>query len=487
MPLTTVEITGEIGRELGSLALSCVRVEEPMLGLRFARWQRSLVKVGLEAPAFVIHDLGMLCVITPSEVPLGPRPLTQGLSLDGTSRDDLEAWTETLHELGESEIFERARSFRLADDLITVLLLRILIPLFRDTPRAGAVRAEAPLDTGSYQDLESQLATLFRNFDRTREIGTLSMLAKERLRVVIAAEQIDLDTLRLVGMFGQESAAAGAMEMLDLLRVFESPEANDVVNFSLDLLPSVLETTRAGGEQHYAVDGYAGMDRRGTIDSLVLSKLAFGPELFARRYAEREVFYYAHEKEQEEERRLHYILVDASASMRGKRSVFARGLALTLVKKLTLRGELVLLRFFDSRLYDLQRARTGRANEGGLSVPYVLTFRGEHGRNYAKVFSLLVPEIARLAKREQRRPVLYLLTHAECHVPRETVKRLAAEAELYGIFMLPSAGELDLDYLSLLDTVQVVDEASLSQRDARAKRALSIVEHAAKERKGSNA
>ncbi|NCQ34939.1 hypothetical protein GW813_07690, partial [bacterium] len=245
--------------------------------------------------------------------------------------------------------------------------------------------------------------------------------------------------------------------------------------------------TRAGGEQHYAVDGYAGMDRRGTIDSLVLSELAFGPELFARRYAEREVFYYAHEKEQEEERRLHYILVDASASMRGKRSVFARGLALTLVKKLTLRGELVLLRFFDSRLYDLQRARTGRANDGGLSVPYVLTFKGEHGRNYAKVFSLLVPEIARLAKREQRRPVLYLLTHAECHVPRETVKRLAAEAELYGIFMLPSAGELDLDYLSLLDTVQVVDEASLSQRDARAKRALSIVEHAAKERKGSNA
>ncbi|NOY89765.1 MAG: VWA domain-containing protein [Deltaproteobacteria bacterium] len=482
MPLTTQESSGEVGRELGGLALSCVRVVEPMLGLRFARWQRSLLKVGLEAPAFVIHDLGMLCVVPPTDVPIGPRPLTRELSLDASSRDALEIWGEVLRELGESEIFERARGWRLPDELVTVLLLRVLSPLLHDAPELGSARAEAPLETRSYENLEPQLAGLFRSFDRGRELSTLEMLAKQRLRVVISAEQIDLDTLRLVGMFGHESAAAGSLEMLDLLRVFESPEANDVVNFSLDLLPSVLETKRASGEQSYAVDGYAGMARRGTIDSLVLSELAFGEELFARRYAEREVFYYAHEKEQQEERRLHYLLVDASASMRGKRAVFARGLALTLVKKLTLRGEQVYLRFFDSRLYDVQRVRPAGSGSG-LSVPYVLTFKGERGRNYAKVFSLLTPELARLARREQRAPVVYLLTHAECHVPRPVVERLAAEAQLYGIFMLPSAGELDLDYLSLLDTVQVVDEAALTQRDARAKRALSIVEHAAQQRR----
>ena len=63
-------------------------------------------------------------------------------------------------------------------------------------------------------------------------MGFLQHVANERLRLITAIEQIDLDTLRLLGMFGAEASAAGAMEMLDLLNVFASPEANDVVNFS---------------------------------------------------------------------------------------------------------------------------------------------------------------------------------------------------------------------------------------------------------------
>ncbi len=165
--------------------------------------------------------------------------------------------------------------------------------------------------------------------------------------------------------------------------------------------------------------------------------------------------------------------------MRGQRSVFARGLALTLVKKLTLQGEDVYLRFFDSRLYDVQHARPGRSDAGGISVPYVLCFQGERGRNYAKVFGMLANDLQRLQRRERRMPILYILTHAQCHVPVETIERLRLFARLYGVFMLPSTGELDLDYLHRLDTVQVVDAASLSQKDSRAARALEIVDDAA--------
>jgi hypothetical protein len=196
---------------------------------------------------------------------------------------------------------------------------------------------------------------------------------------------------------------------------------------------------------------------------------------------ENEVFYYTREKQHEEERRLHYIVVDASASMRGQRSVFARGLALTLVKKLALKGEEVWLRFFDSRLYDAMHARGGRKREAGISVPYVLCFKGERGRNYAKVFAQLAADLSRLAKRERRQPILYILTHAECHVPVETVERLSEIARLYGVFMLPSTGELDLDYLDRLHTVQVVDESALTERAQRTRRALDIVEDAAKD------
>jgi hypothetical protein len=79
--------------------------------------------------------------------------------------------------------------------------------------------------------------------------------------------------------------------------------------------------------------------------------------------------------------------------MRGKRQVFARGLALTLVKKLGLEGDEVWLRFFDSRLHEVVKARAG-----GFPVPYLLSFRSERGRNYGKVFRQLLLELTRLRR-----------------------------------------------------------------------------------------
>ncbi len=468
-------------REIGSLALSVVRTDNPMVTLRAAHWRNSLMKVGLTVPFWAVHDVGMLMVVDPASTPLGPRPILQQLNLPGPAGEALRIYTETLLEIGHSEVLEKARQWRLSDELISVVLLKVMGPLyerFRGHHSLGGPVTLLPMDPEIYSDLEPQLPALFTGHDRRADIGFLQHVAKERLRLITAIEQIDLDTLRLLGMFGEEASAAGALQMLDLLNVFHSPEANDVVNFSLDLLPSVLETKRASGQQTFSVDGYSGVERRGTLDSLVLSELAFDPELFDRRFAENEVFYYAREKQAEEDRRLHYIMVDASASMRGQRSVFARGLALTLVKKLLLQGEDVYFRFFDARLYEVQHARHGRSDTGGISVPYVLCFKGERGRNYAKVFGMLANELQRLQRRERRTPILYILTHAQCHVPVDTIERLRNIARLYGVFMLPSTGELDLEYLHRLHTVQVVDNDSLTERDARATRALEIVDDA---------
>ena len=69
----------------------------------------------------------------------------------------------------------------------------------------------------------------------------------------------------------------------------------------------------------------------------MLTEFAYDDELFERKVVDDELYYYGHEKQREEERRLQYILVDCSPSMRGVRQVFARGLALTLAKKLDAR------------------------------------------------------------------------------------------------------------------------------------------------------
>jgi uncharacterized protein with von Willebrand factor type A (vWA) domain len=234
-------------------------------------------------------------------------------------------------------------------------------------------------------------------------------------------------------------------------------------------LPSVLETKRASGVQTFAVDGYASIERRGNLDSLMLTEFATDEDLFERKVVDNELYYYGHEKQREEERRLQYILVDSSPSMRGVRQVFARGLALTLTKKLALLGDEVWLRFFDSRLYDTQKVQSG-----DLAAPYLLCFKSERGRNYAKVFRQLATELSRLRAEDRRQLVVYILTHGQCHIPVEIVQKMRQQAYLYGIFILPSS-EVSLEYLDLLHRHQIVDEETLLEKSRRRDKALEIV------------
>ena len=60
----------------------------------------------------------------------------------------------------------------------------------------------------------------------------------------------------------------------------------------------------------------------------------------------------------------------------------SRGLALALIKKLTLEGDEIWVRFFDSRLHETIKI----IRSGQVPVPYLLSFRSERGRNYGKVF-----------------------------------------------------------------------------------------------------
>jgi uncharacterized protein with von Willebrand factor type A (vWA) domain len=192
--------------------------------------------------------------------------------------------------------------------------------------------------------------------------------------------------------------------------------------------------------------------------------------MFEQKAVDQELLYYAHERQREDERRLQYILVDSSASMRGKRQVFARGLALTLAKKLSLEGDEVWLRFFDSRLHEL--VKVGRS--GTLPVPHILSFRSDHGRNYAKVFRQLVLELSRLKREQRRQTVVYIITHGQCHIAPDLVAAMAQQAYLYGIIILPSS-EVTLDFLPLLHRHQIVEFTALLSRAGRRERALDIV------------
>ncbi|MEM9696873.1 MAG: hypothetical protein AAGA56_30335, partial [Myxococcota bacterium] len=69
-----------------------------------------------------------------------------------------------------------------------------------------------------------------------------------------------------------------------------------------------------------------------------------------------------------------------------------------------------------------------------------------------------------------------IFTHAALYIPRDIVQQLSALAQLTAVFMLPSGGQLDLEYLDLVDAHWVVDHGVLSQGQERAEAALSILD-----------
>jgi uncharacterized protein with von Willebrand factor type A (vWA) domain len=281
---------------------------------------------------------------------------------------------------------------------------------------------------------------------------------------------VDLDTLKLLEMFkGEGGLGSDGTDLLDLYRALATPAAHDIANFSLDLIPSVLETKKSSGVQTFSIDGYASIETQGSLDSLLPSELAFDDELFDRRFANNELFYYGREKQDTQRERLHYILVDASASMRGLRTVFARGLALALAKKMTLRGEDVWLRFFDSRLYERQELSSSR-----LRVPYLLCFRSERGRNTTRVFSELERELARLTREDPKEVVVTFITHGRCQIDARLLESLKSKANLCGVFVT-SGTEVQLDYLDKLNQHYVIAPDILADKSSRKSEALKIL------------
>ncbi|MCS6913726.1 MAG: hypothetical protein RMK29_20150 [Myxococcales bacterium] len=485
---------GYLAQQVGTLALSHVQSEAPMARVRAAAWHNTLARLGVPLPLFLVHDVGLLLTMPRSSEPrIGPREeVLAELRLAREVRGHLQQYEALLRAIAASEVVTRISGWRLRDELVAVLLLRVLGDVFHrfPDPARRVVVGELPLDPRLYE--EADLVRHFTDFPREGLLSFLRFLVSppQSLSVQTALEQIDPDTVRLLSIFtplGQHveeglleaglhpGVAGGQLDLVDLYAVFQSTESNDVASFSWDLLPSVLETRRATGVQTFSTDGYASIERRGNLDSMVLSELAYEDELFELKFAEGELYYYGHEKQRDEERRLQYVLVDASPSMRGLRQVFARGLALTLCKKLALAGEEVWLRLFAARLSDLVRvSRTG----ADYATPYLLCYRSDRGRNYSRVFRQLLVELQRLHREERRQIVVYIITHGQCHLPREVVQALARVAYLYGVFILPST-EVELDYLDVLHRHQIVNEAILLSRQERRDRALEIVSDAA--------
>ena len=462
-----VEVTHgerELRRQLATLTLALVRPSGAAEAIRAAAWWNTLAKLGLRLPLAVVHDLGLLISLRRERTRPDVAPVAGAQS--GLGR-----YAALLNAIAASDATAALTTAHLRDETIAVLLARVVGDVYHRwmaRPHPGMAGGELPHTSTAY-DLDR--AALARETHPSWCLPFIQHLVDQQAAVVARIEQIDLGTLRLLGLYAADSSTP---DLADLHQMVSTVGAADVVDFSLQLLPSLLETKRRPGVQRFSIDGYASVERRGNLDALLPVELAHDDEMFELKALSDDLLYYGHEREREGGRRLHYVLVDASASMRGVRQVFARGLALALAKKISLLGGEVWLRFFDSRLHEKVEVGAGGLRE----LTYLLCFRSERGRNYARVFQQLEAEVARLRREEGREVAVTFITHAECHVPAPTVEALAREAHLYGVFILPSK-PMALDYLPRLHRHQVVTAESLSRVSDKRRRALEIVEEAA--------
>ncbi len=363
-----------------------VRAPTPWLR-RAIGWARDLDRLGVDVPLTVVHDLGLvLCgaagrstsSVRGARSP-APRAVLAGRANTGPAHARYVAAIQALDERPDRRADPQA-----APQPTTSWWCSSCASSAR---RTSAPACSSPTCPSPSRSSATGSLGLRSPAPRDAELALLARFVERllpRLRVLL--DTIDLDTLELLSVFGQgrggrrgDSARAHcrASRRSSCSRPLSSLQANDVVNFSLELLPSVLETTRRAAPGTYAVGGYQGLARRGSLDSMVLTELAWDDEELARRLLDDEVLFHARERAEDQAPRVHLVLVDASASMRGDRTTFARGVAIALAKRLELEGEEARIRFFDSApLRDrsvrgaLARARPARSLAASLAPPH---------------------------------------------------------------------------------------------------------------------
>ena len=401
----------------------------PAIESRAARWQAELERLGLRVPTYAIEDFGLLLSVSRVQA----APARAGTFVI----DHSDRYTALLLEWHAEGLFERFVALRLGDELIAAVIAKVL----------GLV--------GGTSDF-------------------ITTLGDNRERVAAALLAIDLDLLRLFGLSytagGQRLATAPHVDVLDVLASLSSAVASDVAHLSLELLPSIGADAKRSGAQLFALDGYSTLTRHGTLDHLLTSELAWDDDMFLQKAIDQELYYYGFDRSEEKIERVQLVLVDASASMSGRRQVFARAVAWAIAARESRKGEDVRVQFFDSHLYELRRV-----TDMQRALPYLLAFKAERGRNYRRAFEELIRQVRTLKERQARaRVTVYVITHAECHVADGLVAELARVAELKMIFLLPSGGQLP-SCARLVPDHLVVDDELLARADTQRDTAAAVV------------
>ena len=205
-------------------------------------------------------------------------------------------------------------------------------------------------------------------------------------------------------------------------------------------------------------------------------ELAYDDEIFEQKVLDNELYYYGHEKQQHRG-------APAAVPAGGQQRLDARGAPGVRPRAGADAGQEALARGRRGLAALLRQppATTWSASASGgeASVPYLLCFRSERGRNYDRVFRQLLGELQRLRRAGDRQVVVYIITHGQCHIATRAGGAAAAAGVPLRRLHPALVRRCTSTTCSLLHRHQIVAAEALASRESSVDRALEIVDEAA--------
>ena len=210
-------------RALGGLMISCAGANEAALGMRALSWYNSVLRLGLNVPFVVVHDLGA-ALLGAAAAPGVPRDLAPGFASPVMSPQDasglLGQYAAVLAEIAQTDIAKQVAASRMEDPILATLLVRALSPV-ADRWRAASPFEPVPLNADALTQASLALPQLWAAVDRRAELAFIAHLLHHKLHLLLGIEQVDLDTVELLGLLGADGSMPET-ELVDLLAAFDS-------------------------------------------------------------------------------------------------------------------------------------------------------------------------------------------------------------------------------------------------------------------------
>ncbi|MGB1251009.1 MAG: SUMF1/EgtB/PvdO family nonheme iron enzyme [Candidatus Promineifilaceae bacterium] len=316
-----------------------------------ADWLRGATVAGWPLPLGVAHDLGSLLSGCQARVAT-PRYL---------EAVDTGSYLLMLERVARHPLVQTIAGWGISETLTALLVAKLI--------EGAAFPVEYTIETGEVGIRLQQLLAQRMTETTPEQVWQALLVAKQLVWSTICTpdclaqiernlNQLKREEVLFLHQYGTPLwGSPDPRDLLDLLNLTGLPAAVlAVMSQTLKLLPRLSESKMLGGMQLYPEGGFAGLARKGSLDNLLPTELAYDEAYFVHRIVNHEALYYGRERQKDKQRELAYVVMQTGFGLGGDGDVLCRAVTLALGQLLKQRG------------YEVQVSIAA----GELSVPFVL-------------------------------------------------------------------------------------------------------------------